>query len=82
MAKSVDTRFNLNEDTVLSDLLNGTVYLLTAWEAVRQSFPWIIGKLLDAERETLVVYIDVQNNRFNFVTLLEELTWMLHTVGP
>ena len=49
---------------------------------VVDAFPGVRAQLLDAQRESFLVRVDVQNNGVDFVTLVEHLGRVLDLAGP
>src|SRR3989449_869549 len=44
--------------------------------------PRVVGELLDAERDTLVVHVDAKHDRLDLVALLVQLRGVLHLLRP
>ena len=50
--------------------------------ALRQRLPGILGELLDAERDALVVDVDAEHDRLDLVALLVKLGGVLDLLRP
>src|SRR5581483_513648 len=59
-----------------------TLDLRTRREAARDLVPRVLGELLDAERDALVVDVDPEDHGLDVVALLVELARVLHLLRP
>src|SRR4029079_795700 len=58
----------VNEETEVDNSFHCAFNCLTNWVFVNKSVPWIWHELLKAERDTLVLNVYFENNRFYFFT--------------
>ena len=82
MNQTVDTTWQTDEDTEVSDGLDGTLNNIALVAASCEFFPWVLLALLNAQGDTTTLFVDVQNHNFNFVTLSNNFAWVDVLVGP
>ena len=82
MNQAFDAFFNFDEDTKLSHVDHFAFYCLTQEVASLYRQPWVLRQLLDTERDTLGIAVDVENAGFDFVTLGETIARMSNTLAP
>ena len=75
--------FQLDEDAEVGDLGHGAVHnhawVIGLWN---RSDPRILGELLDAKTDALLLLIDLQHDAFNRITLLVLLVGVRDLLGP
>ena len=80
--ESLDALLDLDEDAEVGPADHCSLDDLTKEVARLNREPWVIGKLLDAEAEALVVPVDVEDAGFDFVALVVHLARVLDSLTP
>ena len=44
--------------------------------------PRIFGELFDPETDPLIHFVDIDDNRFDFIVFLKDFAWMIDLAGP
>jgi hypothetical protein len=80
--QALDAGLDLHEGTEVGDLGHLPVDLAADGKPLAQGLPGVLLQLLDAEAEALVLHVDVEHHRLDFVALLEQLARVLDALGP
>jgi len=80
--KSIDIVIKLNECTITGDSCYLALDHITQTVQAVNIFPRILGKLLHTQGNTLILNINLDNNRVHFVALLNHFTRMVNFTGP
>ena len=67
MHQTVNATVQADEDTEVGNGLDVTGDLLVLSVTDAELFPWVGSALLDTQRDTTTVFVDVQNHHFGFV---------------
>lgn len=78
MDKSLYARSNLNECTVVSENDNLTLNVVTHLEVLVKSVPWMWSELLQAESDTLLLVVEVNDNDIDLLIELNNLVWVAY----
>ena len=79
MYKTFYTWLNLNECAVVSDKDDLTLNLVTNLEIRVEVIPWMWGKLLETESDTLLLLIEVKNNDLDLLVKSDNLFRVIDT---
>ncbi len=82
MNKAFDALLQFHEDPKIGYIGNGAGYPGTLPVLLRDFVPGIIGELFDAQRESFMIFVNVQDNGLHFLTLLINLRRMFDSLGP
>lgn len=82
MNKTVDTAVKTNEHTKVSDRLDCARDFVAFIERCCEFFPWVHCALLDTQRNTTTLFINIKNHNFNFITNLNNFRWVNVFVSP
>src|SRR5262245_26382772 len=80
--QALDAGLDLHEGSEVGDLGDLPVDLAAHRKPLAERLPGVLGELLDAEAEALVLHVDVEHHRLDFIALLEELAGVLDALGP
>src|SRR6185369_17722785 len=80
--EAVDAVFDLDEGAKVSQVAHAALDDSTGRVLVLELLPWILLKLLHAQRDATVVWIDAQNDGVYLIARLHQLRGVLHTLGP
>src|SRR6266481_5080723 len=80
--QAFDAGLDLHEGAEVGDLGDLALHPAADGVLVGQLGPWIRVELLDAEREPLVLHVDVQHHRLHLVALLVQVAGVLDALGP
>src|SRR4051812_24652 len=76
MNQAFDTLFQLDESSVICDAQNASLDMRADRVPLRGIEPWVRCKLLKAQRDTLFVFIELQNFYMDLVAHVHEVTGM------
>ena len=82
MDQSLNPFLNLNEDTEVRDVHDGSRHLRADRVLLIQILPRIPDELLDPQREAFLRNVDVQNLDLDLLTLLSHLGGFAKPLGP
>ncbi len=82
MDQSLNPFLNLNEDTEVRDVHDGSRHLRADRVLLIQILPRIPDELLDPQREAFLRNVDVQNLDLDLLTLLSQLGGFAKPLGP
>ena len=80
--QALDALLDLDEDAEVGDAGDLALHAAADRIALRHARPRILGELLDAERDALVLDVDAEHDRLDVVALLVELGGVLDLLGP
>ncbi len=79
MNQTFDTVFHLNKCTVVGQVGNLAEQTGVLWVATCQTDPWIFAQLLDAQGDTALFLIELEDLGFDFLTHLQNFGWVTNT---
>ena len=82
MNQTFNTRLDFQEDTKISDMNHFTSDQVTNIQHCFQTLPRIFLQLLDTQRQSLTIHIDVQDLHFNFVPFVVHLMRITLSLAP
>src|SRR5688572_8541848 len=80
--QSVDARLDFHESSEAGQVAHLSVETRADWILLRQHHPRILLRLLHAERDLLLVRIDLEHDRVDRFTNADELRWMANIARP
>src|SRR3954466_12668327 len=80
--QALDAGLDLHEGAEVGHLGDLALHAAADRVLVRELGPWIRVELLDAQREALVLDVDVEHHRLDLVALLVEVARVLDALGP
>src|SRR5690606_33280229 len=80
--QTIDAAFQTDEDTEVSDGLDFAGDLVAFGAGTGKRIPWVFLTLLQAQRDTTTLFVDIQNHNFDFITQLNNFGRVDVLVGP
>ncbi|BBG29707.1 predicted membrane protein [Zymobacter palmae] len=80
--QTVDAAFQTDEDTEVSDGLDGTGNAVAFVVGRVELFPRVLSALFDTQRDTTTFFVDIQNHNFDVITNVDDFGRMDVFVGP
>ena len=82
MNQAVDAAIQTDENTEVRDRLDRAGHLVTLVMGGREGLPGVRHALLDAQRNTAALFVDIQHHHFDFLTGVHCFRGIDVLVGP
>ena len=71
MNEAVDVAVETNEDTEIGNRLDDARNLVALLEFFSKAIPWVLEALLNTERDTTTLFVDIKNHYVYFLPKLD-----------
>jgi len=80
--QAIDAFFQFDEGTVIGQIANSSFDLGSFRVFLGDFVPWIGLSLFHTQRDFLLVFVDTQNDNFDFVADVDQFAGMIDPLGP